>query len=185
MPDPTQRLALFIDGAYLSSASRALGFEVDFKRLLEDFQSQGTLVRAAYYTAYEDQLHAPLRALLDWLAYNGYAVIENEIRSYLHPDGVKNKLPRIELEIAVHAMDLSSRIDGMILFSASGSFRRLVAAMQRRGVHVTVVSTLQAPTLIVADELRRQADKFVELRDLRLRLERQSSAAIVRTKGRR
>ncbi|MBN8990108.1 MAG: NYN domain-containing protein [Rhizobiales bacterium] len=179
MPDPRQRLALFIDGAYLASAAAALGFETDFKRLLQAFRLQGTMVRAAYYSASDDQPRAPLRPLLDWLAYNGYTVFGRKIRSYPGPDGVRKKLPRIELEIVIHAMDLSPRIDHMILFSANGDFRRLVAAVQRRGVRVTVVSTLHAPTLIVADELRRQADAFVELRDLRSSLERRSGDAVV------
>jgi uncharacterized LabA/DUF88 family protein len=175
MPDSTQRIALFIDGAYLSKTSNALGFEVDFKRLLEEFADQGMLVRAGYYTAYEDQEHAPLRPLLDWLAHNGYSVIAKEVRSYANPGGrLKTKRPHIEMELAVDAMELSTQIDRMVFFSGNGELRHLVAAVQRRGVHVTVVGTLRAPTRIIADDLRRQADTFVELWDLRLKLERQS-----------
>ena len=41
----SSRIALFIDGANLYATAKALGFDIDYKRLLADFQTRGTLVR--------------------------------------------------------------------------------------------------------------------------------------------
>jgi len=63
-------------------------------------------------------------------------------------------------------MEMAQYLDHVVLFSGDGDFRRLVEAVQRKGVRVTVVSTVRSQPPMVADELRRQADLFVELEDL-------------------
>jgi uncharacterized LabA/DUF88 family protein len=56
------RTALFIDGANLYATAKALGFDIDYRRLLAEFQRRGTLVRAYYYTAViEDQEFSSIR----------------------------------------------------------------------------------------------------------------------------
>ena len=72
---PHERMALFVDGANLYSAAKSLGFEIDYRRLLDLFISKGQLVRAFYYTALiEEQDYSPIRPLVDWLDYNGFTM---------------------------------------------------------------------------------------------------------------
>jgi len=165
---PTDRLALFIDGANLYSASKALSFDIDYRKLLDEFRRRGVLTRAYYYTAIvEDQEYSPIRPLVDWLDYNGFAVVTKSVRRYTEPgNGATRIKGDMDVEIAVDMMELSDKVDHMVLFSGDGDFRRLVEAVQRRGVRVTVVSTVKSQPPMASDDLRRQADAFVELNDL-------------------
>src|SRR6267142_7003756 len=153
------RIALFIDGANLHATSKALGFDIDYKRLLKEFQNQGTLLRAFYYTTIiEDQEYSSLRPLVDWLDYNGYTVVTKATKEFVDANGRRKVKGNMDIELAVDAMELAQHIDHMVLFSGDGDFSALVEAMQRRGVRVTVVSTISTQPPMVADELRRQAD---------------------------
>jgi uncharacterized LabA/DUF88 family protein len=162
---PRDRVGLFIDGPSLSAASRALGFDIDFKRLLALFRQQGELRRAHFYTALtEDERSSSVRPLIDWLDYNGYTTVTKLVK----PRDVDGGQIRgsVDIELAVDAMRLANCIDHIVLFSGSGQLRGLVAALQEQGKRVTVISTLSTKTVGVADELRRQADQFVDLVDL-------------------
>ena len=168
---------LFIDGANLHSAARALGFEIDFKRLLEMFGSRGTLLRAFYYTTIvEDLEYCPVRPLIDWLDYNGYTVVTKTAKEYTDDTGRRKIKGNIEVELTVGAMNIAEYVDEIVLFSGDGNFRSLVAALQRRGIKITIVSTTMSAPPMVADELRRQADEFIDLRALEPKLSRTPSA---------
>ncbi len=163
----TDRIALFIDGANLYSAAKGLNIDLDFKKLLEEFQKRGVLVRAYYYTAIvEDQDYSPIRPLVDWLDYNGFTVITKPAKEYTDPGGRRRFRGDMDVEIAVDMLDLAARVDHMVLFSGDSDFRRAIEAVQRCGVRVTVVSTLKSQPPMASDELRRQADTFVDLQDL-------------------
>jgi uncharacterized LabA/DUF88 family protein len=167
------RTALFIDGANLHATTKALGFDVDYKRLLAEFQRRGSLVRAYYYTAVvEDQEFSSIRPLIDWLDYNGFTVVTKSTKEFVDANGRRKVKGNMDIELAVHAMELAGHIDQMVLFSGDGDFRSLVEAVQRRGVRVTVVSTMSSQPPMVADELRRQADAFVDLVELRSKVSR-------------
>ena len=162
-----ERIALFIDGANLYSASRGLGFSIDFKRLLDHFGAQGRLVRAYYYTAlFDDVEYSPLRPLVDWLVYNGYPLVTKRTKEFTDAYGNRRIKGDMDVEIAIDAMEMAKHLDRIVLFSGDGDFRRLVEAVQREGVRVSVVSSLRSSPPMVADELRRQTDEFVELADL-------------------
>jgi uncharacterized LabA/DUF88 family protein len=166
-----ERIALFIDGPNLYATAQALGFDVDYKRLLLEFKSRGYLVRAFYYTAViEDQEYSSIRPLVDWLDYNGYTVVTKPTKEFIDQTGRRKIKGNMDIEIAVDAMGLAPHIDQMVLFSGDGNFRSLVEAVQRRGVRVVVVSTMQ-PSMVAA-ELRRQADQFIDLKDLQSKIER-------------
>lgn len=168
--------ALFIDGANLYATSKALGFDVDYRRLLKEFQSRGTLLRAFYYTAViEDQEYSSIRPLIDWLDYNGYTVVTKATKEFFDATGRRKLKGSMDVELAVNAMELAAQIDQMVLFSGDGDFRPLVEAVQRRGVRVTVVSTISSQPPMIADELRRQADVFVDLVELRGKIAREAS----------
>src|SRR5471030_2218797 len=81
----------------------------------------------------------------------------------------------MDIELAIDAMELAQRIDEMVLFSGDGDFRSLVEAVQRRGVRVTVVSTMSSQPPMIADELRRQADVFTDLVELKTKIGRDPS----------
>ncbi len=170
---PQERLALFIDGPNLYNAARALNFDIDYRRLLQLFQSKGRLIRAFYYTALaEDQDYSPIRPLVDWLDYNGFTMVTKPMKEFTDQTGRRRFRGSMDIELAVDMMDLADKIDHAVLFSGDGNFRRLVEAVQRRGVRVSVVSTIRTQPPMVADELRRQADMFVDLADLAQHIQR-------------
>ena len=174
MSSSTNKIALFIDGANLYATAKTLGFDIDYKRLLKEFQGRGTLVRAFYYTAViEDQEYSSIRPLIDWLDYNGFTVVTKATKEFIDANGRRKAKGSMDIELAVDAMELAEHIDQMVLFSGDGRFRSLVAAVQRRGVRVTVVSTISSQPPMIADELRRQADVFIDLRELRAKLARE------------
>jgi uncharacterized LabA/DUF88 family protein len=164
---PQERIALFIDGANLYAAARALGFDIDYKRLLDLFGSKGRLIRAFYYTALlDDQEYSPIRPLVDWLDYNGYTMVTKPTKEFTDATGRRKIKGNMDIELAIDVMEMAQYLDHVVLFSGDGDFRRLVEAVQRKGVRVTIVSTIRSTPPMVADELRRQADNFVELQDL-------------------
>ncbi|MBK3772741.1 NYN domain-containing protein [Azospirillum sp. YIM DDC1] len=158
---------MFIDGANLYAAARSLGFDIDYKRLRDGFASEGRLVRAFYYTALvEDQEYSPIRPLVDWLDYNGYTMVTKPTKEFTDASGRRKIKGNMDIELAIDVMEMAERVDHILLFSGDGDFRRLVEAVQRKGVRVSVISTVRSQPPMVADELRRQADNFIELQDL-------------------
>ena len=164
---PQEKIGLFIDGANLYAAARSLGFDIDYKRLLELFGSKGRLIRAFYYTALvEDQEYSPILPLVDWLDYNGYTMVTKPTKEYMDATGRRKIKGNMDIELAIDVMEMAQYLDHIVLFSGDGDFRRLVEAVQRKGVRVSCVSTIRSSPPMVADELRRQADNFIELQDL-------------------
>ena len=161
------RIALFIDGPNLYACAKSLGFDIDYKNLLQTFRKNGRLIRAYYYTALaEDQEYSPIRPLIDWLNYNGYTMVTKPAREYVDSAGHRRYKGNMSIELAVDMMEIAPNIDHAVLFSGDGDFRQLIEGVQRRGVRVTVISSSRGQSPIVSDELRRQADCFVELQDL-------------------
>ncbi len=162
------RLALFIDGSNLYSAARALGFDIDYRKLLSEFASRGKLIRAFYYTALmENEEYSPIRPLVDWLEYNGYTLITKPTKEYTDSAGRRKIKGNMDIELAIDAMEMADNVDHLVIFSGDGDFRRLTEALQRKGKRVSIVSTIRSQPPMIADELRRQADAFIELEDLR------------------
>ena len=178
---PNERLAIFIDGANLYATAKALGFDIDYKRLLALFRTKGQLIRALYYTAlHEDQEYSSIRPLVDWLDYNGYAMVTKPTKSFTDALGHRKVKGNMDIELTVDAMRLVEHLDHVVLFTGDGDFRALVGALQMRGCRVSVVSTLQTQPPMVADELRRQADQFVDVADLEKLIGRDPSTRPVR-----
>ena len=161
-----------IDGLNLHYTAKALCFDIDFKRLLAEFARRGTLVRSYYYTAIFDAGYSTTRPLTDWLSYNGYTVVTKSAKQHNDGEGRRTIKRNIGVELSVDAIEIAKRVDQIVLFSGDGDFRRLVEAIQRGGRRVTVVSSLRTSAPVIADELRRQADEFLELDNLRAIIER-------------
>lgn len=176
---PTERVALFIDGVKLYYAARGLGFDIDYKRLLDLFRSQGVLVRAYYYTALlEDQEYSPLRPLIDWLDYNGFTVVTKPAKEFTDASGRRRVKGDIEIDLTVDALELSDNLDHIVIFSGDGDLCPLVAAAQRKGKRVSVVSTIRTTPQMISDDLRRMADQFIELDHLRAKIARAPSTRV-------
>ncbi len=173
MQQIAEKTALFIDGANLYATTKSLGFDIDYKRLLKEFQSRGNLLRAFYYTALiEDQEYSSIRPLLDWLDYNGYTVVTKPAKEFTDAMGRRKIKGNMDLELAVNMMELSDHLDHVVLFSGDGDFRSVVESVQRKGVRVTVISTISTQPPMIADELRRQADTFIDLQELSAKIGR-------------
>jgi uncharacterized LabA/DUF88 family protein len=173
---PTERTALFIDGANLYAATRSLGIDIDYRRLLDYFGSRLNLVRAYYYSALLDtEEYSPLKPLTDWLAYNGYSLVTKPAKEFTDALGRRRIKGNMDIELAIDMLELSAKLDHAILFSGDSDFRRLVEATQRKGVRVTVISTIKTSPPMIADELRRQADQYVELADIASEFSRKPS----------
>ena len=162
----SEKLALFIDGQSLHFTAKGLGFNIDFKKFLAEFQTRGVLVRAYYYTIIAEEFQTT-RPLIDWLDYNGFTVHTNSVKELDDGEGRRKFKRNIGIQLAVDAFEIAKHVDHIVLFSGDGDFRRLVKAIQSLGPRVTVVSSMRTKRAIVADELRRQADTFVELDDLK------------------
>ena len=176
MFDQREKVALFIDGANLYSTSKSLGFDIDYRDMLKYFNKKCYLLRANYYTALiEDQEYSSIRPLIDWLDYNGYRVITKPTKEYTDSAGRRKVKGNMDLELAIDALDLCDTVDHMVLFSGDGDFRVLVEALQRRGRKVSVVSTVATQPSMISDELRRQADQFIDLVNLKKEIGRESA----------
>lgn len=173
MQNAVSKIAVFIDGANLYATAKTLGFDIDYKKLLRELQSRGDLLRAFYYTAiFEDQEYSSIRPLVDWLDYNGYSAVTKVSKEYVDASGRRKVKSDMDIELVVGAMEIAAHVEKILLFSGDGDFRPLVEALQRRGVRVTVVSTIVCQPPMIADELRRQADAFIDLQELRTRIGR-------------
>ena len=176
MEPKTEKIALFIDGANLYAAAR---------RSLSTSITSGScefiraaISRAFYYTALiEDQEYSPIRPLVDWLDYNGYTMVTKPTKEFTDAAGRRKIKGNMDIELAIDVMEMAEHLDHVVLFSGDGDFRRLVEAVQRRGVRVTVVSTIRSQPPMVADELRRQADVFLDIVELQPKM-----AGTVRTR---
>ncbi|HEY6631977.1 MAG TPA: NYN domain-containing protein [Rhizobiaceae bacterium] len=176
MFDPREKIALFIDGANLYATSRALGFDIDYRKLLSSFQKRGYLVRAYYYTALvEDQEYSSIRPLIDWLDYNGFKVVTKPAKEFTDSTGRRKIKGNMDIELTVDALELAEYVDHYVIFSGDGDFRTLVEALQRRGRKVSVVSTMASQPPMISDDLRRQADNFIDLMSLKGELGREPS----------
>jgi uncharacterized LabA/DUF88 family protein len=175
-----EKTALFIDGANLYKAAKALGFDMDYKSLLAKSRAAAKLVRAYYYTAIQedrDQDYSPLRPLVDWLDYNGYTMVTKMTREFTDSQGRRRFKGSTDIELVVDVMTLAPKLDHVVIFTGNGDFKRLIEAVQAQGVRVTVVSTVKSQPPMASDELRRQADRFIDLAELENDIGRTGGAA--------
>jgi len=168
-----ERTALFIDGSNLYAAAKGIGVDIDYKRLLKEFAQGCRLVRAFYYTALlDDQEYSPLRPLVDWLDYNGYTMVTKPTKEFTDAAGRRKIKGNMDIELAIDMLEMADKLDHVVLFSGDGDFRRLIEVVQMRGCRVTVISTVRSSPPMIADELRRQADHFIDLADMEDRIGR-------------
>ncbi|MCU0884750.1 MAG: NYN domain-containing protein [Beijerinckiaceae bacterium] len=164
------KIALFIDGANLYATAKALGFDIDYRRMLKEFQGRGYLIRAFYYTTLvENDEYSSIRPLVDWLDYNGYTVVTKAAREFTDTMGRRRIKGNMDIELTIDALNLASKVDQIYIMSGDGDFRPLVEELQRRGVRVSIVSTVASQPPMVSDELRRQCDEFIDIASLKVK----------------
>ncbi len=164
----SEKIALFVDGPNLHATARGLNINIDFSRMRDVFVALGTLRRAHYFTPLaEGEDHVAARPLVDWLAYNGWTVVTTPTKEFVLADGRRRTKGNTDMELAMVAVRLAPSIDHAVLFSGNRDFVPLVRFLQDCGTRVSVVSSLKTDPQIVADDLRRQADGFIDLDDLR------------------
>jgi uncharacterized LabA/DUF88 family protein len=180
--DMRERVAFFVDGANFYQTARNLNIDIDYRRMLTSFVGDAYLLRAHYYTAMaDDQEFSSLRPLIDWLDYNGFQITTKAMREFTDNNGQRRRVrPSLDVDLTVDAMTLAEKVNHIVLFSGDGNYRALVEALQKKGVKVTVVSSLKTNPSMVSDELRRTADHFLDLADLTERLCRDPSDRPVR-----
>lgn len=162
------RTIVYIDGSNLYGATRLLGFDIDYSKFLNLFKENCKLVRVNYYTAIPDSsIASKLRPVLDWMSYNGYHIVSKPTKELIDERGRSRLKGNVDVDIAVGMLSACSHIEHAVLVSGDGDFRVLVEAVQARGVKVTVISTLKSSPPVIADELRRQADDYIDLNDLK------------------
>lgn len=174
--DMRERVAFFIDGANFYQTARSLNVDIDYRRVLSSFVGEAYLLRANYYTALaEDQEFSSLRPLMDWLDYNGFHVTTKPMREFTDSNGQRRRVrPSLEVDLTVDALTLCDEVNHVVLFTGDGAYRPLVEALQKRGRKVTVISSLKTNPSMISDDLRRQADHFLDLADLTDRIGRSS-----------
>ena len=173
-----QRIALFIDGSNFFATTKLLDLEIDYLKLLQEFQDKGDLLRAYYYTSLPDANEpSPIRKLIDFMDYNGYQVVSKQTREFMDPATGKKRIKgNMDMELALDMLKLAPHIDHAFLFSGDGDFCRLLQEVQDLGVKVTVVSSMKTHPIMLADALRRKADHFIELEGLGKIIGRQQHA---------
>lgn len=161
------RIAVFVDGANFYATQKLLGFNIDWSKMLDEIKKRGSLLRAYYYSATLPGEQSKVIPLLDYLVYNGYCVVTKEAKRYRSRVGEDKIKGNMDIELVCHMIELaySGMVDSMLLMSGDGDFAECVRVCQRRGVRVAVMSTIQSASPMCADELRRQADEFVDLAD--------------------
>lgn len=170
-----ERVAVFIDGPNLFSTAKVTGFEIDYKKMLAYFEDECVLARAYYYTAVADdpEEFSPVKPLIDWLGYNGFTMVTKPMKEFTDETGRKRQKGNMDIEIAVDMMNTAQwegekAVSHIVLFSGDGDFRRLIESVQDRGIRVTVISSVGSDgKSMIADDLRRQADRFIDLKHLR------------------
>lgn len=161
------RLGVFINGFNLYQCAKALGFEVDYSRMRDEFKVRGRLMRMGYYTTILDgDDFSPQKPLFDWLSYNGYQLNLKPVREIVDPDGRKRVRGSIDVEMAVDILTMVDRLDHIVIFSGSSDLKAVVDAVKRAGVRVSVAATTRTNPAMVSDDLRRSADNFIDLADL-------------------
>lgn len=170
---PDERLVMLIDGPNFHATVKGLEFDIDFSKLREYFAQHGRLIRAQYYTALaEDAEFNPIQPLVDWLDYNGFYLVTKPAKEFTDAQGIKRFRGNMDVEIAVDLVEAASFADHIIVCSGNGNLFHAVETAQRKGARVTVVSTLESQTVKIADDLRRQADQFIELEQIKLKVQK-------------
>lgn len=176
-----KRIALFVDGPNLHLTARMLGWDIDYTRLIQYFAKSGRVLRPRYYTAINENYNETntLKSILDYLTYNGWEVISKPLKDMRNNStGETTRKGNMDAEIIVDMMLLAPHIDQCVLFSGDGDFKRPCEALQMMGKQITIVSTIRGTSRVLSDDLRRQADEFLDLEDIKVAIARDPSVRV-------
>lgn len=155
-----ERVSFFIEGANFYAAAKTGNVTVDYRKLLSHFEDNSIFKRAYYYTAVaEDQEYNSIKPLLDFLEYNGYSLVTKPLKEFIDGQGRRKTKGSLDVEMTVDMLNACKFSDHIVLFSGDSDFLPVIQEMKRNGIRVTVVSHMET----VADDIRRAADRFVNL----------------------
>lgn len=160
-----KRIAIFIDGSNFNEAFKFARFRPNYQLIESFFAQEGDIVGMFYFTALPPkEVQSPIRAIMDHIQYHGWTIVSKETKTY--GGTVKGNM---DVEIVVQAWAMWEHFTDLILFSGDGDFTSMVSELQRRGRRVTAVSIHErgSDSSMMADELRRQVNKFIDLRDIK------------------
>ena len=168
-----ERIAVFIDGKSLFACSKGLGFEIDFKLFRKEFARRGKLNKLSYFTTLVDNDEfSSVKPLVDWLTYNGYNTVTKTVKEYVDPSGFRKVKGNTAVEMTIAVLDMVPYVDHIVIVTGDKDFKPLIEAVQQRGTRVSVVSSIRVQPPMLSDDLRRQADNFIELDELRSLIEK-------------
>lgn len=173
----TERIGLFIDGYSLYQTVRAMDLRIDYKALRDLFASKGRLNRVQYFATVNDHdpdEFNPQRKTFDWLQYNGFDVQTIQTRSFTGSDGEIQYRGNASVLMTCYALKHAEHLDHVVILTGNADFAPLITALQERGTRVTMVSTIKNGSLC-SDQLRRSADDFIDLEDLRQQISKPAS----------
>lgn len=163
--------ALLIDGKNFYSTACALDITVDWKLLHQEISRQCRLMQALYFTTLpkgeDEHDHIAAKPTLDWMEYNGWTVCTKPGRAFVDHDGRRKIKGNTDVELAVAAMKLTPHVGHIVLCTGKADYVPLVAYLQETGTRVTVLSSKAVSPPMIADDLRRKADDFIDLDDMR------------------
>lgn len=161
-----ETLALVIDGPSTNNAANFADMMIDWNSIPKLFKEKGRLIRSTYIThlVVNEEGDTPLIRLLDFLQFNGFDVVARRAKAFTSDNGDQNiKGDNIHVEVTLAAMRAAEHVDHVVLFASDASYAPLIAELQRKGVRVSICGAKGQ----TADLLRRQADAFIEISNLR------------------
>ncbi len=157
------RVAIFIDGENIHYSAKHLNMRLDYLKLCSKLAGNRRLVRSYFYTAVSNQSEGKID-FINFLKLNGFSVITREIKSFNDGDhSTRNVRGSLDMEMAIDALEMSNKLDTVILCTGDGDFKPLVTALGRKGVHVEVCALRE----MTSTELIATADVYTDLASLK------------------
>jgi uncharacterized LabA/DUF88 family protein len=153
---PSDRVAMFVDGANMDGACRRAGYFVDYRKAREFFLAGG-LFNAAYYYIADFTASDPLQQrFLDFLARSGYIVRRRPVKVLSDEEtGERFIKGNLDTEIVLDMLNTVDNYDVAFLFSGDSDFERAVDLLRSRGKRIYIVTSarqLSRELMYVADK---------------------------------
>ena len=175
---PTDRVALFVDGANMDHACRLAGYWVDYRKARDYFVGPGNFYAGFYYTVDVTQQDPMQLRFLDFLSYSGYVIRRKAMKRITDENsGLDVYKGNLDTEIVLDMINTIDHYDVAFLLSGDSDFERAVDLLRSRGKRVYVVASRKS----LARELAYVADKPVflieDFKDVLARAEKEPVAA--------
>jgi uncharacterized LabA/DUF88 family protein len=181
-----KRVEVIIDGTHIYHAHRNLNFDIDYRllheTLFEDYDLRKIFYhsRVIYNDAGEIQ-SGEIARVLDFLSHNGYTTLIGESKEWTNQSGQRVVRQSVDVPIACNMIESAKRVDEIIVFAGSEELIPAVHIAQDYGARVTFVSTIKCSPGMIGRDLRREADRFVDLDTIKDRFRRERVERVERS----